>query len=193
MMQYETLGNTCSENATVRSHLLHCSMGARGAVYAPLRHRAADWLYLSPKRLRDKHLCVVVTTFLAVCANDAAARDSVPTEPSIVEVQQALAAGRDAAALLTVLAGYDPDDAATEPLKLQTPLDYTQFLYRDGLKGVHIAVMRQHAGFHDEVDTVFNRAIDTLRARGAIIVDPADIPTQGTLPRQPPHFPTSVP
>jgi len=26
---------------------------------------------------------------------------------------------------------------------------------------------------------VFNRAIDTLRARGAIIVDPADIPTQG--------------
>jgi hypothetical protein len=94
MMQYETLGNTCSENATVRSHLLHCSMGARGAVYAPLRHRAADWLYLSPKRLRDKHLCVVVTTFLAVCANDAAARDSVPTEPSIVEVQQALAAGR---------------------------------------------------------------------------------------------------
>ncbi|MDB6158338.1 MAG: amidase [Gammaproteobacteria bacterium] len=85
----------------------------------------------------------------------------------------------DAAALLSVLAGYDPDDPATEPLKLQTPLDYTQFLNRDGLKGVRIRVMRQHAGFHDEVDTVFNRAIDTLRARGAIIVDPADIPTQG--------------
>jgi amidase len=46
-------------------------------------------------------------------------------------------------------------------------LDYTQFLNRDGLKGVRIGVMRQHAGFHDEVDTVFNRAIDTLRARGA--------------------------
>jgi amidase len=85
----------------------------------------------------------------------------------------------DAAALLTVLAGYDPDDPVTEPLKAQTPLDYTQFLNRDGLKGVRIGVMRQHAGFHEEVDAVFNRAIDTLRTRGAIIVDPADIPTQG--------------
>jgi amidase len=85
----------------------------------------------------------------------------------------------DAAALLTVLAGYDPDDPATEPLKARATLDYTQFLNRDGLKGVRIGVMRQHAGFHDEVDAVFNRAIDTLRARGAIIVDPADIPTQG--------------
>jgi amidase len=84
----------------------------------------------------------------------------------------------DAAALLTVLAGYDPDDPATEPLKAQTPLDYTQFLNRDGLKGVRVGVMRQHAGFHEEVDAVFNRAIDTLRTRGAIIVDPADIPTQ---------------
>jgi amidase len=85
----------------------------------------------------------------------------------------------DAAALLTVLAGYDPDDPATEPLKSQTPLDYMQFLNRDGLKGVRIGVMRQQAGFHEEVDAVFNRAIETLRGRGAVIVDPADIPTHG--------------
>jgi amidase len=85
----------------------------------------------------------------------------------------------DAAALLTVLAGYDPDDPATEPLKSRTPLDYTQFLNRDGLKGVRIGVMRQLAGFHDDVDAVFNRAIDALRGRGAIIVDPADVPTRG--------------
>src|ERR1700730_2784632 len=93
-MQYETLGNTCSENATERSWLLRCSMGTRGAVYARLRQRPADWLRLIPKRLRYKRLCVLVTTVLAVCANDAAARDAVPTEPSIVEVQQALATGR---------------------------------------------------------------------------------------------------
>jgi amidase len=85
----------------------------------------------------------------------------------------------DAAALLTVMAGYDPDDPATEPMKSQRSLDYTQFLDRDGLKGVRIGVMRQQAGFHDEVDALFDRAIVTLRARGAIIVDPADIPTQG--------------
>jgi amidase len=87
----------------------------------------------------------------------------------------------DAAALLTVLAGYDPDDPATEPLKSREPLDYTQYLRREGLKGVRIGVMRQQAGFHDEVDALFNRAIDTLRAQGATIVDPADIPTQGKL------------
>src|SRR5882757_4563796 len=85
----------------------------------------------------------------------------------------------DAAALLTVLAGYDPDDPATEPMKSQTSLDYTRFLHRDGLKGVRVGVMRQHAGFHEDVDALFNRAIDTLRAQGATIVDPADIPTQG--------------
>jgi|SRR6185295_6980885 len=52
----------------------------------------------------------------------------------------------DAAALLTVLAGFDPDDPATEPLKSQTPLDYTQFLNRDGLKGLRVGVMRQASG-----------------------------------------------
>lgn len=85
----------------------------------------------------------------------------------------------DAAALLTVLAGYDPDDPATEPLKSRASLDYTQFLNRDGLRGARLGVMRQHAGFHDDVDVLFNRALEALRAQGAIIVDPANLPTQG--------------
>jgi amidase len=85
----------------------------------------------------------------------------------------------DAATLLTVLAGYDPDDPATEPLKSRPPLDYREFLNRDGLKGVRVGVMRQNGGFHDEVDALFERAIETMRAQGAIIVDPANIPTHG--------------
>lgn len=85
----------------------------------------------------------------------------------------------DAAALLTVLAGYDPDDPATEPLKSQPARDYRQFLDRDSLKGARIGILRQSAGFHDEVDALFNRSIELLRARGAVIVDPANIPTQG--------------
>jgi len=87
----------------------------------------------------------------------------------------------DAAALLTVLAGYDPDDAATEPLKSRPPLDYTRYLHRDGLKGVRIGVMRAQAGFHDEVQILFNRTIELLRAQGAVIIDPADIPAHSTL------------
>jgi amidase len=87
----------------------------------------------------------------------------------------------DAAALLSALAGYDPDDPATAPLQSRPPLDYTQFLHRDGLKGVRIGVMRQQAGFHGEVDVLFNHVVDLLRAQGAIIVDPAEIPTQSKL------------
>ena len=85
----------------------------------------------------------------------------------------------DAATLLTVLAGYDPDDAATAPMQSRPQLDYRQFLNRDSLKGARIGVMRQNAGFHDEVDALFEHAVEVLRAQGAIIVDPANIPTQG--------------
>lgn len=85
----------------------------------------------------------------------------------------------DAATLLTVLAGYDPDDPATEPLKSRPPLDYREFLNRDSLKGVRVGVMRQDADFHDEVDALFEKAIQIMRTRGAIIVDPANIPTHG--------------
>ena len=85
----------------------------------------------------------------------------------------------DAATLLTVLAGYDPDDPATQPLESRPALDYRQFLDSDSLKGVRIGVMRKNAGFHDGVDAQLERAIATLRARGAIVLDPVNIPTQG--------------
>jgi amidase len=85
----------------------------------------------------------------------------------------------DAVALLNVLAGYDPEDPATAPLEAQPPPDYRKFLQRDSLRGARVGVMRRSAGFHDEVDAVFNHAVEILRSQGAIIVDPADIPTQG--------------
>jgi amidase len=82
----------------------------------------------------------------------------------------------DAAALLTVLAGYDPDDPATLPLQGRPPIDYSRFLDAESLKGVRIGVMRHFAGFHDKVDALFEQALATLRARGAVLVDPAEIP-----------------
>ncbi|TLZ28392.1 MAG: amidase [Gammaproteobacteria bacterium] len=81
----------------------------------------------------------------------------------------------DAAALLTVLAGYDPDDPATAPLRERPPPDYSRFLDAAGLKGARIGVMRHFAGFHEEVDALFERALAALRSRGAVLVDPADI------------------
>src|ERR1700689_152834 len=85
----------------------------------------------------------------------------------------------DAAALLNVLAGYDPDDPATLPLKDRTPPDFRLALHSDALKGVRVGVLRDYAGFQDDTDARFEQALATLRALGAVIVDPVSIATRG--------------
>ncbi len=87
----------------------------------------------------------------------------------------------DAALVLNVIAGYDPEDPATFPLKDRAPVDYSRFLDANSLRGVRIGVLRHYAGFHEKVDAVFEAALATLRARGAVLVDPADIPTVDKL------------
>ena len=87
----------------------------------------------------------------------------------------------DAAALLTVLAGYDPDDPATASLRDHPPPDYRGFLVAASLQGVRIGVIRHYAGFHEEVDGLFERALAVLRQRGAVLVDPVDIATADRL------------
>jgi amidase len=85
----------------------------------------------------------------------------------------------DAAALLNVLAGYDPGDPATAPLKEHPPQDFRTALRTDALKGVRVGVLRESAGFQDETDVRFNQAIATLQTLGAIIIDPVSLPTKG--------------
>jgi amidase len=87
----------------------------------------------------------------------------------------------DAATLLTVMAGYDPNDAATAPLKNAPPPDYRKFLDIGALKGKRIGVVRKLAGFDDEVDVVFDRALKVLKAQGAILVDPVELPNADKL------------
>jgi amidase len=87
----------------------------------------------------------------------------------------------DAAAVLTVISGYDPDDPATAHLKDNPPPDFRQALKADNLKGARIGVLRQYAGFDDAVDTLLDRAIATLRAQGATVIDPVDIPTKAAI------------
>ncbi|MGC1458575.1 MAG: amidase [Steroidobacteraceae bacterium] len=87
----------------------------------------------------------------------------------------------DAATLLTVMAGYDPDDAATASLKHAPPPDYRKFLDVGALKGKRIGVARKLAGFDDEVDVVFDRALKVLKAQGAILVDPVELPNADKL------------
>ena len=86
----------------------------------------------------------------------------------------------DAAALLTVLCGYDAADAATRDLSGKPPVDYTRFLDPKGLKGARIGVPRKKLyGQSPAADRVAEAALDAMRREGAIIVDPADIATLG--------------
>lgn len=85
----------------------------------------------------------------------------------------------DAALLLGVLAGEDPDDPATRLPGLVRHSDYTRFLERDGLRGARLGVVRQAMGRHPEGTRLFERQLDTLRELGAVLIDPVEIPTWG--------------
>ena len=85
----------------------------------------------------------------------------------------------DAAALLTVMTGIDPRDAATKRSAGKSS-DYTTALDANALKGARIGVARKrYFGYSPATDQVIDAAIAEMKARGATIVDPADIPNAG--------------
>jgi amidase len=86
----------------------------------------------------------------------------------------------DAAALLGALAAVDPEDPATSASAGKAAPDYARFLDPDGLRGARIGVVRKRVyGKSPPADRVFDVAIEEMRRRGAVIVDPADIPNLG--------------
>jgi amidase len=87
----------------------------------------------------------------------------------------------DAAILLTLLAGEDPDDEATAASFGRVPADYTRFLDANGLRGARIGVARNYFGFHDGVDAVMKVALDAIQREGATLVDPADLPNMDKI------------
>ena len=84
----------------------------------------------------------------------------------------------DAAALLTAIAGSDMRDPATKDADKHRA-DYTKFLDAKRLRGARIGVVRKLAGVGPEVDRVFDASIAALKAAGAVIVDPVELPNQG--------------
>lgn len=95
----------------------------------------------------------------------------------------------DLAALLDVMVGYDPADPATAHGVGHTEESYVRGLDATALKGARLGILREPMGYHTEpesddfkqVDEVFNRAIDELRAAGAEIVDSIVIPDLRSL------------
>lgn len=85
---------------------------------------------------------------------------------------------RDAALLLGAMMGVDPRDEATNAGRGK-PTDYTQFLDKDGLRGMRLGIARKNFGFNDRVDKLMGDLLAEMKRLGAILVDPADIPTSG--------------
>jgi amidase len=85
----------------------------------------------------------------------------------------------DAAILLGVLTGVDPDDPATEASRDRARTDYTPYLDPNGLRGARLGIARNFFGFDPRVDAVMEACIQTMHDRGATIVDPADVITDG--------------
>jgi amidase len=80
---------------------------------------------------------------------------------------------RDAAIMLSVMAGSDPADPATaEADKRKT--DYAARLSTDALKGMRLGVMRDRVGTNPKITAVFDAAVADLKRAGAQIVEIAD-------------------
>ncbi len=97
----------------------------------------------------------------------------------------------DAAIMFGVLEGSAPDANDPATTKCSRNADYTKFLVRDGLKGARIGIPRANyydkvkapgsdrdrGGINDDQKKVMTEAITILKEQGAVIVDPADIPS----------------
>jgi amidase len=94
----------------------------------------------------------------------------------------------DLAAMLDVIAGVDPEDAATHGTEDKVPPSFKAFLRADGLKGKRIGVLRQafpEKSSDPQVLALIDRALRDLAAAGAVIVDPLTIPEFKDHPAKP--------
>lgn len=78
----------------------------------------------------------------------------------------------DAAILLSLLAGIDPNDSATLNSKGKTQKDYSQFLDPNGLKGKRLGIEKSFlTGGNPDVVALLKKTIKLLKENGAIIVE----------------------
>jgi amidase len=80
---------------------------------------------------------------------------------------------RDAAVMLTVMAGSDPKDSETAEAD-QHKTDYTASLRPDGLRGARIGVLKDRFGSSSKTRALFDLALARLKASGATLVDIPD-------------------
>ncbi len=77
----------------------------------------------------------------------------------------------DAAALLGAMTGVDDADVITRESPGKAHADYTQFLDLNGLKGKRIGIEKKPQSENRYINVLFDRAIATLKAQGATVVE----------------------
>lgn len=80
---------------------------------------------------------------------------------------------RDAAILLGVLAGIDPDDPATKESEGKGYSDYTVFLDSGGLKGKRIGIDKKRKSSLEAANVLFENAMSLMKEQGAEFVEVA--------------------
>lgn len=90
----------------------------------------------------------------------------------------------DAVAVFDVIVGYDPADPVTEAAQDRAAVRFADHLDTNGLEGARIGALRQlsdREGADPAVLERFAEALDDLRAAGATVVDPVEVPELDTI------------
>jgi amidase len=88
----------------------------------------------------------------------------------------------DAAILLSAIVGADPRDKATMVSGAKRQASYATGLEADALQGMRIGVPReQYFGYSTSADSIAQHALDLMREKGAVIVDPVPIGKLGEV------------
>ncbi|KAF8878101.1 amidase signature enzyme [Infundibulicybe gibba] len=106
----------------------------------------------------------------------------IPISPHQDSVGPITRSMTDAAIVLSIIAGPDPNDNFTLAQPHTVP-DFTKALNANSLKGKRIGVPRRVflndsiSGADPFISIVFEQALAVIRSLGAIVVDPADLPS----------------
>jgi amidase len=87
---------------------------------------------------------------------------------------------RDAAVMLGIMAGLDAADAASAAVGDRFQTDYARYVDPKGLAGARLGIARKFFADNAPLNGFLDACIATLKAAGAIIVDPADLPMHGS-------------
>ena len=88
---------------------------------------------------------------------------------------------RDAAVMLSAMAGLDAADPASAAVGERFDPDFARYVDPNGLRGARLGIARKFFADSAPLNGFLDGCVAALRDAGAIIVDPADLPLHGSF------------